>query len=1712
MLISRRSLSLALMISLFLTLIQPLMPLKAADLPAPSFGQVLDARKMEIGPGATYTWYDMKIERGLEKVHFVEFDPRNPSLDLQPGKTDGKVYGMQGVMKMASDADKPGNRVIAAVNGDFYDLATGIPLGYFMGDQRILTSPPNDWFAFGLKADGTTLYGPSPKLTRTVTIGGTTSPITTINRQRSSDALVLFTSDFHTSTTSNDLGDEVVLDIIEGEMKSGQTLRLRVAEIRTNKGNTPLMEGQVVLSASGTRRALLAGLQPGDEVTASFELEAAWRDVKMAIGGSELLVKDGVVTTNSDPAFHPRTAIGTKADGSVVMIEIDGRTPGFSEGVQLMELGKIMKDLGVVNALNLDGGGSSTFVARLPGETTRKILNRPSDGGERKTANGLLLVNKAPEGPASRLVIQPSMDRVLTNSSIGLKAAAVDANGHPAVFTDAVSWNTDAGSGTITSEGRFTAGSVPGSANITATAGSLTGTGEIEIVNELTEIKFPDAERTFTSGTTVQLPVTSLRNGQVIQTDNSRLQWRVEGPIGTIDTSGKFTATTETEKAGKIYVKFNDVETSMDVKVGLPPVILEDFESGLAKYLPSAGAQFKTAKASIENNEDLVRFGKQSLKLEYDFTGTPGTSGVYLSAKDVASRIQVPGYPEKIGMWVYGDGHKHWLRAQMRDKNGTIALDFVDQAVGVNWIGWKYVEASVPKGRALPLTMDMPVRYMETSAAKKDAGVIYIDQIRAVYGPVNDDLDPPIIKNIFPAENSTVTSSSITIRAIAEDFGYNPVDHPGTTLIDPDKIRMYIDGTLVPHALYPPEGRISYVPSVPLADGVHQVRLRVKDLFGNESSKEWTFNVDTGSSKMVYTAPSVTYAGNTYSLDVNAVRAAGMKDGQLSFGFNPSKVENLQVIGGSKVQEGQFEAQIDPALGTVTINWKGIDTAGLTDADLLGQISYRIKADAAGTNEITFRSGRISFTDSGITSFPFFGLPLSSEIKNHLRLSWEEDGIAQGYETSLKVTDESGAGVSDARILADGVEIGRTDGTGVLKTAYLTATLKEYKLQAVKDIAYSPVMAFKVSLLAGSPTPNNISVTMGTDPAASRAFTWHTHPGTEATVVEMVKQTEFTDFSASNVQKIYGSGYLYNTTDIGTVRVHKAAAIGLAPGTRYVYRVGDGNGNYSSQGNFQTTDLAGDHTKFLYFADSQAADLAGYQLWGNTVKKAVAEHPDAEFILHAGDMVDSGFKEKEWNMWFNAVQEQLLSTTLVSVIGNHEVMGTKGNNDFLSHFNQPGNGLDSLKGTNFSYDYKDMHFVVLNSEEQYEEQKEWLRKDLAATNKKWKIVAFHRGPYGSIYDTEIVRSLWTPVFDEFKVDLVLNGHEHIYLRTYPMNGGKPAQEGKGTTYVVAGTTGPKFYSLTQRDWQKVTDAELTQMYATVEMEGNDLKFVTKTVGGRVVDQFTLTKPVAQQVLIDKPEVHLTVGDIEQLNATVLPNDAINKSVTWSVYGSTPDSAVTVSESGLVTAQHVGTAVVRAQSVVSGVYAESIIHVQGRLESLSFTGLTELKVGEDDQTVTEGVYTDGIRIPLVQGVNYASSNPVAATIDPSGIVHAWQEGTTVISATYGGFSGQYELTVRALEQPGKKLVRLEIVDVDAVMVHHSSQKAEVAAYYNDGTIERIKKGAQFSSSRPDVAEIKDNGIVKTVSEGTTILSASYGNLTVSKEIKVIVKKKGHDADD
>ncbi|QNK56749.1 phosphodiester glycosidase family protein [Paenibacillus sp. PAMC21692] len=1561
----------------------------AAPIPETEFGDVLDARSVELVPGVEYNWYDMKVDRGLEKIHFVEFDPKNEHLELQAGTSNGHVMGFRSLTNMAKDVDAPGNRVIAGVNGDFYTVSNGIPLGLFITDGKILNTPSSSThYAFGLTSDGTSVYGQPPTLTKTVTIEGATHGITHINRLRDNNQLVLFTPEFNTSTQSDSNGDEVVLEVLSGEVKSGETMQLKVTAVHNGKGNTPIPNGHIVLSASGTARAALAGLEVNDEITAQFQFNSPWNDVVVAIGGNTMVLRDGVVQTG-DTAVHPRSAIGTKADGSIVLFEIDGRQPGFSEGVTTGEVGQILKDMGVVNAMNLDGGGSATLAARMPGDSAVRMVNSGSDGGERNNANGLLLVSKAPEtGMAAKLAVTPNFDRVLVNSKLAYQAKAVDVNGHPAPLGEEVAWSAANSAIGSFAEHVFQASDTAGTTTIAVNGDTLTGSATVEVVDSLTELKFPTEERSVNPGQTITIPATALLDGKVIKADADQLNWSLEGPIGTINEQGIFVAASTNNVSGKIIVSYGDISTEMRVNVGLAPVVVEDFESYAnntafyQKYLQTAGALYNTARVSLETNPDYVRSGTNSLKLEYDFTGKTGTSGAYLKANSVSNNIPVSGYPTKISMWVYGDNSGDWLRAQFRDGSSAtgavMGIDLTPATTGVNWTGWKYVEANILTGRPLDLKIDEPVRIMQTNNTKKRSGTIYVDDIRLIYGNVTEDRTAPIIKNMSPAPDAIINNNLPTILAYGEDAGYDPVQNPANTLIDQEKIRFYLNGELVEHHLYVTNGQISYLPSESLDDGIHHVKLAVRDYEGNETIREWSFIVDTGSSQFKYATPAELLVGHTYTVDIKGQAIEQMKGGHLELKFDPTATANWSVTPGAKLTEAHAAGTANSGTGAVRVTFDDLDALELTDEDVLAQISYQVKADASGNrSKIDFVSGGIVQAGTETTK-GFVGPALQFQFDHELALAWDE-GYAHGQQTTFTVTDKNDQPVAGAHITSGGVPVGGgalvTNEQGQLQTRELTATVQTLMLQAVKGEQHSKPVEFTVSPFAGSVTPYNVNVAFGADTTSERRFNWNTNPSVQTTVVQVAKKSEFTNFDAANVTTFTGTNHSYNTTSHGTIQVHKAAASGLEAGTEYVYRVGDGAANFGDEGTFTTAAGGNADTKFFVFGDSQAGSLAGFEKWGHTFDVAATEHPDADFAIHLGDIVDHGHNEQQWNWWFETAQERLMNTTIATVVGNHEVTGTKKNQDYLAHFNNPNSSYDSedMQGTVYSFDYNDIHFVMLNTEYEVEQQKEWLRADLAQNDKKWTVVVFHRSPYGSTYMTENVRTHWVPVLDEFGVDLVLNGHDHIYLRTHAMKNGEPVADGQGTTYLIPSATGDKFYGLNPYPWQKVTDTEQTQMYATVEASGNELNVVTKTVAGRTVDSFTLMKdespaPQPESVELNLEAAELEIGETVQLAATVKPDEVEDQAINWTISDSSEEGVVSVSTTGLVTALKEGTATVRAaSSIAAGVFAEAIITVT-RPDVTPDPEISALLTGV-------GEVAEGASFELVYGLN-GINGPVA----------------------------------------------------------------------------------------------------------------------------------------
>ena len=328
-----------------------------------------------------------------------------------------------------------------------------------------------------------------------------------------------------------------------------------------------------------------------------------------------------------------------------------------------------------------------------------------------------------------------------------------------------------------------------------------------------------------------------------------------------------------------------------------------------------------------------------------------------------------------------------------------------------------------------------------------------------------------------------------------------------------------------------------------------------------------------------------------------------------------------------------------------------------------------------------------------------------------------------------------------------------------------------------------------------APEPHNVHVSWPADPASVAAFVWQTDAATQASVVQFgVSPTALDQTGVGSVGTAGATG--------SQVTIHEVHVCGLVPDTTYHYRVG-GEGHWSAVQRFKTAPAPGRTDYDVHFVVSgDSRDDAN--LWRQVQERALAGLNPPDFELFTGDAVLVGFLQSLWQGWFDGARGSMASMPFVTVHGNHEGLSV----NYLLQFAQPQTGVASQDELYFSLDYGPVHLVVLNDSPLRSDydgdvlgtQLAWLRADLtrARANRArvpFIVVTHHKPPFSSsTHSTETdvltLRRGWAPVYDEFGVDLVLNGHEHDFELMREVDGqGREVQGRRGTRYIVAGGAG-----------------------------------------------------------------------------------------------------------------------------------------------------------------------------------------------------------------------------------------------------------------------------------------------------------------------------------
>ncbi len=363
----------------------------------------------DLAPGVTLM-QEVTTEPVPLVVTAVTVDLANPAVTAKAAIGQDAVYTddpFRGREKISSLTARKG--ALVGVNADFFpfgDVPTGDPLNACIIDGELVSEPAGNRAVLAILNNKAVIFD-NPRIDADLTLAtGARRQIDGFNRVRETNQVVVYTAACGATTQNKFKATDLICTSQELPIRIGKPIKLTIAEVKLDAMNTPIPKDGAVISGGGPAALFLKeNAKPGDTITLQVNLKSAatcdWNQVEQAVGGGPWLLKDGnefidLEAEGMGASFsttkHPRTAAGTTAEGKLMLVTVDGRQ-SISSGASLADLSALMKRLGCVNAINLDGGGSSTLAVK------GVVANSISGSDERAVANGLLIFSARPERP-----------------------------------------------------------------------------------------------------------------------------------------------------------------------------------------------------------------------------------------------------------------------------------------------------------------------------------------------------------------------------------------------------------------------------------------------------------------------------------------------------------------------------------------------------------------------------------------------------------------------------------------------------------------------------------------------------------------------------------------------------------------------------------------------------------------------------------------------------------------------------------------------------------------------------------------------------------------------------------------------------------------------------------------------------------------------------------------------------------------------------------------------------------------------------------------------------------------------------------------------------------------------------------------------------------------------------------------------------------------
>ncbi|MGM9595550.1 MAG: phosphodiester glycosidase family protein [Oscillospiraceae bacterium] len=1325
------------------------------------------------------------------------------------GENDASKWRMVSTTKQAAayEKDHPGETVVAAINADFFNMATGEPLGALVMEGKQYHDAGGRWY-FAILKDGTPVIRNNPDLSDCQTAVGGWMPLVK-DGKACTENFEAGTNDYSRSTIGIMEDGSIVTSVTHGMLtpvSCGRTYK-EIAEMYMAEGAKDVLvldgggsatyaariEGSDKLEvrnspSDGAEREVCSSLLivSTAKSTGVFDHAALTPNNDLYTPGYEVQFSASGIDTAGFPMAVPADATWALADDSEDMGTIDAKTGLFKAGDKT----------GTVNVQMIQGDkviGTTAVEIAVP-DIIYFNAEEVSLGFEDESNLSLVVRNK------DRDLNIKDGDIVWTMSTEGLGTF----KGNTFVANSKDSLNGD-----VTATSKY---DKEIHASIHVIVGMLP-----TLVWDFEDYVDPE------TGNVIAAQDYYCGENGILSTFNYGRGSKESIEIVSIDDDEPVRFGTH---AMKLNFDFTDcgavtegacVGTSDEMHIPGAPTGL-----GVWVYAPE-GVGVNYGSVKNENGELISGLwlraycaDGQGKKCEVNFT---------LEPKD--DKVQ-KGYNKDTGEWTVQPG--------------------------IYWEGWHYLEADLTKWTG-PFSFypEMTFRLMFVDGTKmvgtQRTGELYFDNFQFVYGTNVDDVDAPVVDSVRVNDSDIKNGTVLTTDTLRVDAYMHDVQNKYTTGIDTDTIRMYVDGINVTgndkyQFVAEPDGSIAHLYDLKLPDGDHTVAVSVRDKFGNETTEIRSFkvktdNASTHSSVFVAAAESNAVIGKTVSLNVTATGTDIQKATALLTLGNSFK--NYTVTFSDNYEGTYSYSKLTKIL---TVNAERKADAVAVDNNIIATVTVDIPSNLSANDKFnyTVKGGSYTTADGYYATYnaPEAALPITAAYNISAEV------VLVGAPTTLTVTNDKNEPAANVDIYnaANNEKIGTTDEKGLLNTEYFSAASGNTTIYA-KDAA--GLLSFQLNVksydAAGedSAMPYGLMFNALNDAAHGKSMTWMSNAikAQDQYIRYRVSGTEdWTTVAANATLRTFTKG------SNSAVNVNSITLSSLTPGTAYEYQIGGGDA-WSEVATFKTVSSDKDKTRFFALGDIQDDDTTN-------IERVVSKLSETEFDfgIQTGDAVDDATAYSHWNGITNLFGvERFGSTDMIHVLGNHEYAGDANADAATNYFNLP---TSAKPGSYYSLTYGDVYLAVVNytgTAPQLKEAMDWLTKDAAQSNATWKVLLMHQPAYytNSYGGNAEIYNTVPDVCEAAGIDVVFSGHDHSAARTNPLLNDEIDEE-NGVYYYICGSSGEKSYAITSQDkfdyskiFKLVTD-DFTATYLTVTADKDEMTIDYYDIDRGLLDTVTIESP------------------------------------------------------------------------------------------------------------------------------------------------------------------------------------------------------------------------------------------------------------------------------